>query len=130
MVNLASRLEGLTKKYHEPIVISASVHRKVSDAVKCRLLDTVAVKGRGMGTGIYAVRRSLSPTEEKAWPLHEQATSQYYGRKFEAAAGLFGQVQELMPGDHCAGLFLERCASYLKSPPPEGWKGVEEMTEK
>ena len=130
MVNLASRLEGLTKKYHEPIVISASVHRKVNHAVKCRLLDTVAVKGRGMGTGIYTVRRSLSPAEEKAWPLHEQATSQYYNRKFEAAAGLFAQVEALMPGDYCACLFLERCVLYLKSPPPEGWKGVEEMTEK
>jgi class 3 adenylate cyclase/HAMP domain-containing protein len=130
MVNLASRLEGLTKKYHEPIIISASVHRKVNEAVKCRLLDTVAVKGRGMGTGIYTVRRTLSPAEEKAWPLHGQALSLYYDRKFEPAAELFGQVKAHLPADHCAGLFLERCASYQKSPPPDGWKGVEEMREK
>ena len=73
MVNLASRLEGLTKKYREPIVISASVHRKVNADVRCRLLDKVSVKGRAAGTDIYTVRGALAPAEEKAWSLHEQA---------------------------------------------------------
>ncbi len=130
MVNLASRLEGLTKKYHEPIVISESVRRKVSTAVKIRQLDLVAVKGRREGTGIYTARRSLSASEEKAWPLHEQALSLYYGRKFADAAEVFRQIHALMPEDHCSGLFLGRCAAFIKSPPPENWKGVEEMTEK
>jgi len=130
MVNLASRLEGLTKKYHEPIIISASVHRKVSSDVRCRLLDKVSVKGRAAGTGIYSVRRALTPAEEKAWSLHDQALSVYYERKFTKAAEIFRTVLDLLPEDHCAGLFLERCAAYMKSPPPDGWQGIEEMTEK
>lgn len=130
MVNLASRLEGLTKKYKEPIIISASVHRKVSGTVSCRTLDTVAVKGRRDGTRIYSVRRSLSPAEKESWPLHEQALALYYGRKFAEAEEAFRKVQDLMPNDHCSSLFLDRCAAFIKSPPPESWKGVEEMTEK
>ena len=131
MVNLASRMEGLTKTYHEPIVISDSVQRKVSTTVQCRRLGTVAVKGRREGTGIYSARRSLDAAEEKAWPLHEQALSLYYPeRKFAEAAVLFRQVKELLPEDHCAGFLLERCSMYIKSPPPESWRGVEEMTEK
>ncbi len=130
MVNLASRLEGLTKKYSEPVIISASVHRKVKETVHCRMLGKVTVKGRREGTPIYSVRRSLSPAEEKAWPLHGQALSLYYGRKFVDATEVFGQVQALMPEDHCVGLFLERCATHMESPPPDSWTGVEEMTEK
>ncbi len=130
MVNLASRLEGLTKKYHEPIIVSASVHRKVKEEVRCRLLDTVAVKGRREGTGIYSVRRTLSGPEEKAWPVHAQALALYYERRFTEAADGFRQVQAILPDDHCAGLFLDRCAAFQKSPPSEDWKGVVEMTEK
>jgi len=129
-VNLASRLEGLTKQYHEPVLISASVHRKVSAHVPCRLIDTVAVKGRKEGTGIYSVRKSLSAEEEKAWPLHEKAMELYYARQFREAADLFGQVHQILPSDHASADFLARCATFEKSPPPAGWKGVEEKTEK
>ena len=54
MVNLASRLEGLTKMYGQPIVVSQSVQRGVPKNVRCRLLDRVKVKGKGQGWGIYA----------------------------------------------------------------------------
>jgi adenylate cyclase len=130
MVNLASRLEGLTKKYHAPLLVSESVHRKVSGTLPCRLLDRVAVKGRSAGTGIYEVRRALSGAEEKAWAAHAEALPLYYERKFQKAGALFRDVVQLVPGDYCAGLFLARCAAYAKSAPPEGWTGVEEMTEK
>jgi len=129
-VNLASRLEGLTKKYHEPVIISASVHRKASQMVPCRLLDTVAVKGRKEGTRIYAVRKSLSAPEEEAWPLHEKAVELYYARQFREASELFAQVRRVLPDDYAAALFQARCATFVESPPPEEWKGVEEMTEK
>ena len=49
MVNLASRLEGLTKQYHQRLIISETLHEKVKDAVPCRLLDSVAVKGKERG---------------------------------------------------------------------------------
>ena len=130
MVNLASRLEGLTKKYHEPLVFSDSVHRKVSTVVRCRRLGKVAVKGRREGTGIYTARRSLNALEEKAWPLHERALELYYARSFPEATETFREVHALMPDDYTSGLFLGHCAAFMKSPPPEGWNGVEEMTEK
>jgi class 3 adenylate cyclase len=135
MVNLASRLEGLTKKYHAPLIVSESVHgtvhRKIGDdAPPHRLLDTVQVKGRRTGTKIFEVRRNLSDTEEKAWKKHEDAMSFYYEKKFEQAGGAFRDVLSLIPEDHCAKLFLSRCAAYIRTPPPAGWTGVEEMTEK
>jgi adenylate cyclase len=129
-VNLASRLEGLTKKYHEPIVVSDSVYSRVKTTVKCRCLGKVSVKGRQRGAEIYTVRRSLGAVEEKAWPLHEQALAFYYERKFREAAEAFREVHSLMPDDHCSDFFLRRCAEHIKTPPSETWTGVEEMTEK
>jgi class 3 adenylate cyclase/HAMP domain-containing protein len=130
MVNLASRLEGLTKKYHAPLIVSESVQRKIGDAARYRLLDKVTVKGRRLPSGIYEVRRNLSDTEEKAWKKHEEGLTFYYDRKFEQAGGAFRDVLSLVPEDHCAKLFLSRCAAYMRTPPPAGWTGVEEMTEK
>ena len=130
MVNLASRLEGLTKKYHAPLIVSESVQRKIGDAARYRLLDKVTVKGRSTGSGIYEVRRDLTGQEEKAWKKHEEALAFYFEKKFEQAGGAFREVLSLLPQDHCAQLFLSRCTAYLRSPPPSGWTGVEEMTEK
>jgi class 3 adenylate cyclase len=130
MVNLASRLESLTKMYHAPLIVSQSVQRKIGDAARSRLLDKVAVKGRSTGWGIYEVRRSLTDAEEKAWKKHEEALAFYYERKFEQAGGAFREVLSLLPQDHCAQLFTSRCTDYVRSPPPAGWTGVEMLTEK
>jgi class 3 adenylate cyclase/HAMP domain-containing protein len=130
MVNLASRLEGLTKKYHAPLIVSESVQRKIGDAARYRLLDKVTVKGRTTGSGIYEVRRTLTDQEERAWKKHEEALAFYYEKKFDQAGVTFREVLSLVPQDHCAQLFLSRCTAYGRSPPPSGWTGVEEMTEK
>jgi class 3 adenylate cyclase len=135
MVNLASRLEGLTKKYHAPLIVSESVHgslhRKIGDdAPPHRLLDKVAVKGRSTGWGIYEVKRELVSNEQKAWKTHEEATALYYERKFEEAGRLFTEILSLLPQDYCARLFLSRSQAFIRTPPPPGWNGVEEMTEK
>ncbi|MFQ3621565.1 MAG: adenylate/guanylate cyclase domain-containing protein, partial [Spirochaetales bacterium] len=89
MVNLASRMEGLTKTYHQEILISESLHMKVKDHLPWRLLDTVAVKGKTRGVKIYTVRRSLTPEEQKRWTLHNEGMELYYARKFEEAQKKF-----------------------------------------
>ncbi len=57
-VNLASRLEGLTKQYHQGLIISESLYEEVKGSVPCRLLDSVAVKGKTKGVKIYSAKRS------------------------------------------------------------------------
>lgn len=130
MVNLASRMEGLTKTYHQPILISESLHMKVQDALPCRLLDTVAVKGKTRGVKIFTVRRSLKPEEERVWSLHNEGMELYYARKFKEAERKFKAVLEIDPEDFNARQLLDRCIEYGKDPPPEGWDGVEVMKTK
>ncbi len=130
MVNLASRMEGLTKKYHQPLLISESLYQKVKDEVSCRLIDTVAVKGKTKGVKIYTVKKRLSEEENKAWALHNTAMDNYYQRDFDEAIRCFQGVQKLYPEDYAAQLMIGRCEQFKVNPPPEAWDGVEIMTEK
>jgi adenylate cyclase len=130
MVNLASRLEGLTKQYHEPIIVSQSVQRSPVDGVRYRLLDRVRVKGKTVGWGIYRPGRNLAPDQADAWDLHEDGWRLYYDRSFSDAAIRFREVQRLLPGDYVSGEYLKRCELYIAKPPGEGWDGVIEITEK
>jgi adenylate cyclase len=130
MVNLASRLESLTKVYRQELLIAETLHEKICDAVECRWLDTVAVKGKTKGVRIFTARKELSPELRKAWQAHNEGMEMYYHREFAPAAERFRQAQGLLPGDYVSGLFVERCERLLRSPPPADWDGVEVMTEK
>ncbi|MEE9307861.1 MAG: adenylate/guanylate cyclase domain-containing protein [Spirochaetia bacterium] len=130
MVNIGSRLEGLTKVYDQPIIISESVAKKIEEQFPCRLIDRVIVKGKTAGIGIYTSRKELSPEEQHAWQLHEEAARLFYERSFEDAARLFQKVQELLPGDRSSAMFLERSKSNIASPPPSDWTGAMAMTVK
>jgi len=130
MVNLASRLEGLTKLYHEPILISESVEMKLRGVLPTRLIDTVAVKGKQQGVRIYTARKRIDERVAEIWAIHEKAMEAYYGRDFASARAGFQRVLSLAKDDRAASLLLERAEGYLKSPPPADWDGVEVLTEK
>jgi class 3 adenylate cyclase/HAMP domain-containing protein len=152
-VNLASRMEGLTKTYHSEILISESVYEKLqkpgllkaasavtkvgsgavgdgdSASLNFRLLDTVAVKGKTKGVKIYTVKRSLTQAEAAAWPVHNQGMELYYRRSFREAAEKFKEAYRLLKDPNAENLY-RRCAEYATNPPPEGWDGVEVMKSK
>lgn len=130
MVNLASRLEGLTKVYHEPLIISESVFRSVEKKLPCRMLDKVAVKGKVQGVRIFCVRRQLSPAEEEGWGMHALGLDLYYSREFDKAASCFEQVRKFLPEDGISAVFEERCREHRQDPPGPEWKGVEVIQEK
>jgi class 3 adenylate cyclase/HAMP domain-containing protein len=129
-VNLASRLEGATKMYKQPIIISEGVQRVIGDKIPCRHIDTIAVKGKTKGVKIFTPRRSLAPEEERVWEMHAKAVGAYYARDFRAAGAGFEKLLELSPGDLPAKIYLERASAFSKSPPPASWDGVEILQEK
>jgi class 3 adenylate cyclase/HAMP domain-containing protein len=133
-VNLASRLEGLTKAYHAELLISETVYDALrvrnSLPFHVRLLDTVAVKGKTKGVKIFAVKRSLPEKEAKAWDVHNQGMKHYYSRSFAEAAGRFRQALTLIPEDLNAAALFERAKNYERNPPPPDWDGVEVMKSK
>ncbi len=130
MVNVGSRLEGLTKTYKQPLIISESLQGRIKDKITCRFLDKVAVKGKTTGLGIYAAKKNLTDTEKSAWKLHNRAIQLYYKREFAKAAEQFKQVHGILKDDYVSELLFTRCQAFLKNPPPQNWDGVEIMTEK
>ncbi|MFP4432267.1 MAG: adenylate/guanylate cyclase domain-containing protein [Spirochaetaceae bacterium] len=130
MVNLASRLEGLTKMYNVPILISESVQRHIASEIPCRLVDTVTVKGKSETTRIYVPAARLAAEERKAWQLQHRGLEHYYRRDFTVAARNLLAARKLLPADPIIKMFLLRCKRYLDTPPPPDWNGVTAMTEK
>jgi adenylate cyclase len=52
-VNVAARLEPLTKTYDVPVLVSAATVAAAGDAVRFRLCDRVSLRGRSEGVEIY-----------------------------------------------------------------------------
>ena len=136
-VNLASRMEGLTKTYRSEVLISQSVYEELlgskipdGESLHFRLMDTVAVKGKTKGVKIYSVKRALSSAEAEAWPVHNEAMELYYVRSFREAAEKFRDAYRLLDRDSIAEAMYRRCADYSSNPPPDGWDGVEVMKTK
>jgi class 3 adenylate cyclase/HAMP domain-containing protein len=132
-VNLASRMEGLTKTYHSELLISEFLYEKIRNLepkIPARLLDTVAVKGKTKGVKIYTVGRGISPSKTKAWAIHNAGMDLYYRRSFAEAALRFRETLALLPGDFNADNLYKRCEAYARTPPPPEWDGVEVMHSK
>jgi adenylate cyclase len=127
MVNLASRLEGLTKVYKQQVIVSESIKRKAEKKLSFRLLDTVAVKGKKEGVKIFSTQRTLTPREKEAWEINETAFSHFYNRDFEQAANLFKRISELIKNDHPSELLLRRCKDLMANPPAKSWTGIKVM---
>ena len=130
MVNTASRLESLTKKYGRSFIISESVYDNVKNHVPCQQLDIVAVKGRHSGIPIYSVLSRLSSSEKEALQIYSEALDLYYKKIFREALNLFRKGQNLFRPDGIFELYINRCLEFIKRPPPDNWTGVTVMKTK
>ena len=55
-VNLAARIQDLTKTYKWPILVSEATYQQVKDEFECELVDSVVVKGKTEVVNLYSVR--------------------------------------------------------------------------
>ncbi|MDR0784259.1 MAG: adenylate/guanylate cyclase domain-containing protein [Treponema sp.] len=134
-VNLASRMEGLTKVYHAELLISEPLYNEIRPRLQelqlsTRLLDAVAVKGKTKGVKIFTVKRDAGDKEKKAWAIHNQGMKLYYQRSFAESAVCFHEALVLLPDDFNTKTLLARAQAYVKNPPPDNWDGVEVMHSK
>ena len=122
-VNMASRLEGLTKYYGTPLVISETVRRRIEGKIEARLLDKVLVKGSSMPMPIYSVTSELTSEIKVVWESFAAGQKEYYDRNFPGARKAFLDALKAYPNDRPAQIFLERTLEYLKNPPAKDWDG-------
>jgi Adenylate cyclase, family 3 (some proteins contain HAMP domain) len=128
-VNLASRLEGLTRIYGVDILVGASAADLIRDEFYLRSIARAQVKGKTEPIDVYTIveRRDSNPDQELLiWlETYEQGIRKFRGRDFNQAKILFSRYLEFYPEDLLAKMYLERSLEYEQKPPDEEWNAVE-----
>ncbi len=124
-VNLASRMEGLTKRYGAGILISRETFELLNNSSSSensfRCLGQVKVKGRHKAVYVHEVYSG----EEK--PNLESCFQLYRNRRFTEARQLLERILQINPEDQATKYYKERCEYYQNNEPPEDWSGVEDF---
>lgn len=124
-VNLASRLEGLTKLYGVPIIISEFTREALGNRFYCRLLDRVRVKGKDRPVAIYEPLLEGEPevTLRREIDAFESALQDYFCGDFFAAEKIIAELNSGNP-KRLYTMYLKRIVMLQESPPPAEWDGV------
>ena len=122
-VNLTSRLEGLTKYYGVPLVVSDALAEVSIDGYSLQELDKVTVKGKEKPVQLFSYRRNkeIGPDELKKWT---EALHLYRNRDFQASLGLIETLVESLSDYYPYTLYAKRCREFLVHPPSENWDSV------
>ncbi len=132
-VNLGSRLEGLNKVYGTNIIVSQMTFEKIQEEFLGRELDLVRVKGKGLPVKIFellAPRATASADQQVLAGVFHEALEEYRKRNWEKAKEILQSLLAKFPHDGPAKIYLERCETLSKNPPPADWDGVYTMTTK
>ena len=120
-VNLASRLESLCKQYGVTRTVSEAVETEARATFAFRKLDRVAVKGKSRAVVIFELLGPVGAARGPEITAYEAALDHYFARRFsQAIAGLAAFVETDPPSK----VLLERCQTFLASPPPPEWDGT------
>jgi len=144
-VNIASRLEGLTKVYKHPIIVSEAVFEQTKEKFLLRKIDNVRVKGKTKPLGIYAVYSGFQGAEGKRLRsgemtdivsvsdllINRETLSNYnkglqvfYMREWKLAQEYFTKALENDNSDYLSKLYLDRARDFEANPPADNWDGV------
>ncbi len=132
-VNLASRIEGLTKHYQSPILLSEEAFQELENinTYKYRILDNVRVKGKKKSIYIIEILDGHEPSKLELFLQtrddFDKGTGQYKQKKFEECIIYFENVVKTNPFDYAAKIYLERAKHYKEFGPPIDWEGIQEM---
>ena len=123
-VNLASRLEGVTKKYGLSLVLSGSVAEKVRGEFPLRTVDVVRVSGRKAPVALFTI--PLDADGRVAAPdwlaRHEEGWGHYFAARFAEAVECFESTAAAEGGAGAA--MLVRCRELLAHPPGPEWEPI------
>ena len=122
-VNLASRLEGLTKEYGVGVLVGESTAKAAGSGFVFREVDVVRVKGRASAAPVFEL---IGRAGTRIDPRFADALAAYRRRAFGEARGIF----EELGGDPVAAAMARRCAHLVDEPPPGDWDGVYEQRSK
>ncbi|MBA3543324.1 MAG: adenylate/guanylate cyclase domain-containing protein [Chthoniobacterales bacterium] len=133
-VNLASRLESLTRTYAVDILVGPTAAEMMREEFHVRSVARVQVKGKmepvEISTLIAARSAEIDPQFLRQLDTYEEAFRKFRQRDFRATKILLSRFLEFYPRDFLAKLYLERAMEYEETPPDEHWNAVEVFKKK
>lgn len=133
-VNVASRLEGLTKTYRVGLIVSSSVVDGIrpDHGFKLRALGAVKAKGKTQSVEIYECYNSdssdLIEHKDKTKDAFAAAMLEFRKGTFLTAGKIFGKIAEMHPDDAPAAYYRDRCSlTVVHERGPGAWDGAERI---
>ena len=122
-VNVASRLENLTRRYDVPIIVGEATRNLVRDVV-CRELDKVRVRGRQGTVRIFeplAREGGLTPRQVVTLAQWHEALEMYRLRCWDAAESSMREIAREPGYSRLTQLYLEYIPKLRGEPPGPEW---------
>ncbi len=114
-VNLASRIEGLSKEYGATLLISQTTMNRLKhpEQFRYRCIGHIKVKGKSDRVTVYEIfdcdPESLATAKLETREWFEEAVNRYEAGELEQSSALFKRCLEKAPDDLAASIFLFRC---------------------
>ena len=133
-VNLAARLEGATKFYGAPVLVSEHTVKEMRSEARLREIDLMRVKGQDQPVAAFEVldyhSEATFPNLDETLECYRAGLRRYRERDWHKAGADFERALAAHAGDRPSEIYLERCAYHAENPPPSEWDGVWVHTEK
>ncbi len=133
-VNLASKIESLTKLYSSKILLSGTTFFNLDDPslYHFRIITRTRIKGSDSPVGIMEIFNNeddgMVENKLKYKALFEKAFADYVARDFLSAYDEFSRIKNEFPEDKAVDIFLSRIVEFKKNPPHDKWNGTEIVT--
>ncbi len=133
-VNLAARLEGLTKIYGSAIIISQDTLISLNNPshYHYRFLDIVKVKGKSEAVYIFEIidgdPDDIRQLKLKTKDAFTKAVNLYKAQHFSEALKVFEEVLAINNHDRTAEIYIGRCRNFISNGVPVDWDGIETIS--
>lgn len=125
-VNLASRIEGLTKFYDVEIIVTESTRLNQTRFV-FRKLDRVRVKGKTTPIELYelvCLQSEITDELKEELELYHKTLDFYFAQSWELAENGIQELRIKYPDKKIYQIYQERITAYKSQSLPEDWDGV------
>ena len=133
-VNVAARVEGLTKQFSAQLLVTGETAELVGESYRLRHAGVVQLVGRVQPVTVYevfdampdAMRNGLMEIDDR----FGEAIAAFYAQNFSRSIELFEACLHAVPRDATSLRFLERARRFSGIPLQPGWDGVEVLDSK
>ncbi len=131
-IDLASRLEGLSKIYGVDVVVGPQTREQAPEFASLEL-DLIKAEGKAVPMRIYALLGGPELAKNALFKvhkvLHERMLAAYRSRRWDEARSLLTECRKMpLPLEKLYGLYEDRLSLYAASAPPASWDGTFTLT--